>query len=183
MGREKMDPLWRQALEGGDGARDQIAQQASGHARRRLYVGGVRGSDLECLSQETVLKVFKALDDGRPVRVFSAFVKVEARGVLKAWRDHSSQSREATMEDFPEVGAVEPSPVELVVNDETLRDLSDCLDGLTPALREVAQLRLEDLSSQDIADRLGIARNTVNVRAFRAGEKVQRCMEAKGYQS
>lgn len=60
--------------------------------------------------------------------------------------------------------------------------LEPCLDRLTSREREMIDLLyLKENRPQDVADRLAISRNYVNVIAWRARRKLRRCLEERGY--
>jgi RNA polymerase sigma-70 factor (ECF subfamily) len=61
-----------------------------------------------------------------------------------------------------------PTPEALVVDDDLRRSFRERLGVLTPAQRQVIELRLEGLSGDEIAHLLGKKRGWVDVTAYRA---------------
>lgn len=71
------------------------------------------------------------------------------------------------------------------VNQPEIRELLEpCLDQLTARQRDVIEcLYFLELTPAEAAEKLGIARNNVDVIAYRARKKLKQCMEGRGFGS
>ena len=60
--------------------------------------------------------------------------------------------------------------------------LADCRGKLPPELGRVLAMRYDSgMATPGIQERLGVHRNTIHVRVFRALERLRECMTAKGF--
>jgi RNA polymerase sigma-70 factor (ECF subfamily) len=84
-------------------------------------------------------------------------------------------------EEFHGAGPETPNPETLVVDQQRKGILNEALDNLPAQYREVLVLReMEDLSYQEIADRIGVPIGTVMSRLSRARKRLHRdlvCLE------
>jgi RNA polymerase sigma-70 factor (ECF subfamily) len=177
--------LWARARDGDAEARERLAELTRELADSELRRRGVARAELEDLTQEVLRSTFAYLarqaEDPKDLR---AFLKFRAWGVLS---DHRKRKRThvpiADTESVPDVASEEIGPEGGARLRQMLAALSDCTARLNQEQRIVVELRYATrLETEDIAARLTVHRNTVNVRVFRALEKLRECMGRKGFE-
>jgi RNA polymerase sigma factor (sigma-70 family) len=176
--------LWRRAQEGGDSARERIANLAREIASREMGYRGAPIRDRADLVQESVRSTLAFLSSSREApKDLRTFLKFRAWGVLS---DHRKKMRSnpthSAVEDELEIESGETNP-ERQAKAAQLRDaLADCRARLVEEQRTVLAMRYEQHSETEaIASELGLHRNTVHVRVFRALESLRECMSRKGF--
>jgi len=121
-------------------------------------------SDLDDLVQETYMRVFRAKSAGR-VREARPYLFVTARNIaLDLIRRDKKVSINGVV-DIEPLAVVEdrPSIEEALIHDQELDYLRQAIEALPDRCRQVFKLRkLEGLSHQMIAEKLGISKHTVN---------------------
>jgi len=174
---------WEAARAGDVAARSVLAGVAEEIARRVLAARGARARDLDDLTQETVLSFLSFLD-ANPIapREIVGFLKWRALGILS---DHRKRARIRTMpdsqQDWDAQAADLLGPAASARAVEVRAALADCRDRLGADARAVLALRYEGALEADvIAERLGVTRNAVHVRTFRAIAALRECLERKG---
>lgn len=143
-----------------------------------------RTADLEDLAQDAVRSTlaFLARCADEP-KDLPAFLKFRALGVLS---DRRKRMR-AALPTVPEELAREredpsPSPEHALRSRQLALALVDCERTLSVEQRAVVELRYRgSLPTEAIAARLGVHRNTVNVRVFRALAALRECLGRKGF--
>jgi RNA polymerase sigma factor (sigma-70 family) len=113
----------------------------------------------------------------------AAFLKYRAWGVLS---DHRKRMRTAlpTVDSgsVREPAARDPDPERRAAQRQLVAALGACKERLDADQRATLDLRYSShLDADDIARRLGVHRNTVHVRVFRALEKLRECLERRGF--
>jgi RNA polymerase sigma factor (sigma-70 family) len=87
-------------------------------------------------------------------------------------------------EETFEVAARDPGPDRGLRVAQVEAALEDCRARLTPEQQVVLSMRYEgELESETIANELGLHRNTVHVRVFRALQSLRECLARKGYEA
>ena len=178
--------LWVRASGGDAAARTELAELALAATRAELSRRGVQGSVLADLLQEAQRTTFAFLArNPLPPKDLWTFLKYRAWGVLS---DHRKKMRASPL-DYQ--GDLEPllrkRPVDRSVGDalrskEIAAALADCRRKLPPELGRVLAMRYDSgLATEGIQHRLGVHRNTIHVRVFRALERMRECMGAKGF--
>ncbi|HUR28610.1 MAG TPA: sigma-70 family RNA polymerase sigma factor [Planctomycetota bacterium] len=178
--------LWTRASQGDVAAREQLAELSLSATSSELTRRGVRGAELADLVQEAQRTTFAFLArNPSPPKDLWTFLKYRAWGVLS---DHRKKMRASPLDfrgDFepavrrlPEAG---PAADRLGVQ-EVGAALADCRRKLPVELGRVLAMRYDaELATEGIQRRLGVHRNTIHVRVFRALEKLRECMGAKGF--
>lgn len=120
-------------------------------------------SDLEDLRQDIYARILEKVEDGVPEQT-KAFVLTTARNLLidRVRREHIVPIE--TMADLEALNTAADAPGadRVVIARDALRRLQIALDKLPPRCREVVLLRrVEGLSRQEIAARMGISAKTV----------------------
>ena len=189
------DPrLWERARAGEGEARAELAELIAVVARAELRRRGARPAEIPDLVQEAQRTTFAFLArQAEGPKGLRTFLKYRAWGVLS---DHRKKMQSSKV-DYPghvdafEAAAVDPSgggggggggPRSTVGAEELGRALADCRERLPKELADVLRLRYErELDTEAIQTSLGLHRNTIHVRVFRALERMRRCMTSKGY--
>ncbi len=185
--RESLKSAWEAARRGDDPARDELARAGHAIALRELKLRRVAPADTEDLAQEAVRSflVYLAGSGETPTEI-RAFLKWRTLGVLS---DHRKRRRARAMETVnhdPEEPAREPAvqglgPVAAAVEAQVREALADCRSRLGADMRTVLALRYDGgLDAAAIADRLGVTRNAIHVRTFRAIAALRECLLRKG---
>jgi len=180
---ETLEILWESARRGDPGAREELARLAQSVAERELGVRRVAPDDAKDLVQEAVRSALAYLaSDGAAPREIRAFLKWRTLGVLS---DHRKRRRARGMEiqhENPPEPAVEGAgPLASALAEQVRTALADCRTRLTADARSLLTLRYEGgLEAAAIAERLGVTRNAVHVRTFRALATLRECLGRKG---
>ena len=179
---EQQRALWRSAQEGIAEARERLLQQVLGRARACL-AGRVAPHDLDELVQRAGLSVLGFLDRGGEVRDFATFTKFRALGVLSEHRKAMrTQRAQRTVAMTLEPGDGRPAPGQRLGVSELLAALEECRSRLVEGQRKVFTMRWDDgFAPADVAERLGITANAVNVRLFKAHRAIRECLGSKGF--
>lgn len=133
--------------------------------------------DAEDVTQETFVRMFRALDRYDPSRPFSAWLfTITSRLCIDLLRRrkirpvplvrHEAGSSEETTVDLPDTS---PGPEVLTQHVEEERRVKDLIDALPPHYRIVVVMRhQQDLAYEEIAVALGLPLGTVKARIHRA---------------
>jgi RNA polymerase sigma-70 factor (ECF subfamily) len=170
--------LLRRCLAGDERAYRELVEryrrQVFSLARR--MTGSVE--DAEDLTQETFVRMFKALDRYDPTRPFAAWLMTIAtrlsidhlrrrrvRPISVTQREPGSRDEEYTIEIVDSA----PRPDELTAHAEEETRVQHLIDSLPPHYRAVVLLRHQhDLSYEEIAEALHLPLGTVKARIHRA---------------
>ncbi len=131
--------------------------------------------DAEEVVQETFLRLYRnsAWMEMKDERAFLA---------RAAWRvaiDRLPKHR--CMEASPALASHEPGPEAAVLRAEQIAAVHRMIDGLPEELRQpLALSTMDELSSREIADIMGIAEGTVRTRLWRARQILKRKLEKYG---
>ena len=178
--------VWEHARRGDPAALARLAELAVEIARRELRRRGAPASDLDDLVQETSRSTLACLAaGGESPRDLRAFLKFRAWGVLSDLRKKMRTSPTSTAGDAAfEVVARDPGPDRGLRNAQLEAALADCRARLSPEQRVVLEMRYEGgRESEAIASELGLHRNTVHVRVFRALHSLRECLARKGVEA
>lgn len=150
----------------------------------RAYLRGRFPSirDIDDLVQETFVRVLRAKEIGR-AGITRAYLFVIARN---AALDQLRQQRIISIEAIAEGGALavvedRPDSAEAVSHDQELEFLAEAIATLPVRCREIFVLRrYHDFSHKQIAQRFGIAENTVNAQLVAAMVRCREYLRARG---
>ncbi len=120
--------------------------------------------DVEDLLQDVYMRVYESAQKEMPHPV-RPFVFTVARNLLinRSRREHVVAIQSVADVDLLNVFDEEPGPERNVMAREELVRLQEALDQLPPRARQAVVLRkIEGLSRREIAERMGIAEQTVN---------------------
>lgn len=180
--------LWARAIAGDDSARAELAELACSIAQSELARRGVRAGDLADLVQEAQRTTFAFLSRNPPApKDLCSFLKYRAWGVLSDHRKKMRASKLDYRDDLEpllrERGGARHTP-DAGAGEEIASALAECRRRLPAELASVLSLRYDaELDGESMQRRLGVHRNTIHVRVFRALEKLRECMTVKGYGS
>jgi RNA polymerase sigma-70 factor, ECF subfamily len=173
--------LVEQAKLGDFGAMESLLvkyeRQVFGVARRIV----VQYQDAEEVTQQTFLSVLEHLDEFREEAQFRTWLlRIATNNALTLLRKRSVRAAQSldehtsddSYEDIPHpeyIASWNEMPEELAVRRETKQFVDDALSTLNEKYRVVFILRdIEEFSTQETADILGITQETVKVRLLRA---------------
>lgn len=144
----------------------------------RLVRGMVPEADVEDVAQDTFLKAYRKLGafDGRSS--FYTWIFRIASNTAMDWRKRERHRRHAGLPEGPEGEDASPSreagPESVATRRELAGKIDAAIDGLPDKYHEILVLReIEGLSYEDIAERLGMSKGTVESRLFRARERLR----------
>ncbi|NDY55996.1 RNA polymerase sigma factor [Desulfovibrio sulfodismutans] len=176
---------------GGDKNAFEALVRAHKTAVARIVSAHVPDGQVAELVQETFVRAYVSLQGYRADSPFSHWLSVIAvRACHDFWRKRYA-SRETLHADLSEAGRamVDNSPdvsaqpaEEAVAEDQARRVLAEALDRLSPTDRMVLVLTcLEERSTAEAAEFLGISRANVKIRAFRARKALRAMLETTSF--
>lgn len=177
--------LWDRARAGEPDAMEELSTLSRSIASSELRRRGLSFAEVPDLAQESVRSTLAYLSrGGDEPKDLRAFLKFRAWGVLSDHRKKMRADRLQTAEiDDLELTAPEAGPDRRAQGAQMKSALAECRASLSDELRKVLELRYEGgLEAEAIVQRMGIHRNTVHVRVFRALEKLRECLVRKGYE-
>jgi RNA polymerase sigma-70 factor (ECF subfamily) len=133
--------------------------------------------DAEDVTQETFVRMFRALERYDPTRPFSAWLfTITSRLCIDLLRRRKirplplvRQEVGSSEEENIDVPDLSPGPETLTQHQEEERRVQDLIDALPPHYRIVVIMRhQQDLAYEEIADALGLPLGTVKARIHRA---------------
>lgn len=133
----------------------------------------------EDLAQETFVAAYQNLEkfDGENEKAW--ICRIASNKCVDYQKAAARRMIPTTQEDFPQ-GAQESQnePLQMVLNQEALRELSGCCQALSPPYDSIAQLHfVEGRSAKEIAERMGVNIHTVQTQIYRAREKLKKSYE------
>lgn len=175
--------LWRGAAVRQPGPREKLCARVAKVAGAELVRRGAPWGSLDDLLQEAQRTVLAFIErNPLPPRDLDAFLKYRAWGVLS---DHRKRMRNSPI--TPTADFVPPASraraVEADLSRQDLeRALGECRGQLPSELRRVLELRYaSSLDGESMGRRLGVHRNTIHVRVFRALQRLRECLTARGF--
>jgi RNA polymerase sigma factor (sigma-70 family) len=176
--------LWASAQQGDPLARERLGRLAGEVAAVELARRRVERGFAEDLAQDVVRSTLAFVArGGEAPRDLPAFLKYRAWGVLS---DHRKRMRTALpvveAESLAEPAAAEPGPERVAHRRQLVSALQTCKEKLEGEQRVTLEMRYSShLDAEEIARRLGVHRNTVHVRVFRALAHLRECLARKGF--
>ncbi len=158
-----------------------------GRHRRRLMSLAYRFTgqyqEAEELTQEIIVRVYHQLDRFDPRAHFAVWLNSVARNYcIDHYRSKVRERRRLLPEEAPlerTPGNARLGPDRLLEQREVRASLLAALEGLSPKLREVVQLRFfQELPYEEICDRLGVPEGTVKSRIHRGRAELKRLLVA-----
>jgi RNA polymerase sigma-70 factor (ECF subfamily) len=180
--------ILRRCLAGDERAYRELVERY----QRQVYSLALRmvrqAEDAEDLTQETFVRMFRALDRYDPSRPFGAWLFTIASRLCidhlrrRRVRPISMFQREPGSEEERVIEAVDPGlrPEEWTSHEEEERNARQLIDSLPPHYRIVVVLRHQhDLSYEQIAETLHLPLGTVKARIHRARALLKRHLEGE----
>ncbi len=158
-----------------------------GRHRRRLFSLAYRFTgryqEAEELTQEIIVRVYRQLDRFDPRAHFAVWLNSVARNYcIDHYRMKVRERRRLIPEEPPlerTPGNAQLGPDRMLEAREARAGLLAALDGLSPKLREVVQLRFfQEMPYDEICDRLGVPEGTVKSRIHRGRAELKRLLVA-----
>ena len=144
----------------------------------RLVRGMVPESDTEDVTQEAFLKAYRKLGnfDGRS-SFYTWLFRIAANTAMD-WRKKERHRRHAPLPEGPEgedrVPSSDAGPESAVMRRELAARIDAAIEALPDKYHEILVLReIEGLSYEEISERLGMSKGTVESRLFRARERLR----------
>ncbi len=160
-------------------AYQQYADAIYRHCYFRVY-----NKDLaEDLTQETFIKTWKYITEGKEVKSIKAFLY---RVALNLIIDHSRKKTALAFDDMKEkeVSVRLHSIENSMIDDFEIKEIVATLDDLDEKYRQVITMRyIDQLSPPEIAKILGISTNAVSVKINYAMKKLREIIKTKYHES
>lgn len=173
---------WNALVRGDPGARERLATLAHSVALAELARRGAPSGAREDLAQEVVRSTLAYAARGGPApKDLATFLKFRSWGVLS---DHRKRLRRAPpmQSSTEELPGTSRSPERVAELGQLRRALADCVARLSEEQRSAVELRYQrQLDSAQIVSELGVHRNTLHVRVFRALAALRECLARKGF--
>lgn len=178
--------LVRRCLAGDEKAYRELVEMYQGQVFSLAMRMVRRREDAEDVTQETFVRMFRALERYDTSRPFAAWLMTIASRLcidhirrrrvnpvsLTQYEPDSDENREMDVEDPG------PGPDEITSNTEEERRSNDLIQSLPPHYRVVVVLRhQQDLSYEEIAQALNLPLGTVKARIHRAREILKQRLE------
>jgi RNA polymerase sigma-70 factor (ECF subfamily) len=146
--------------------------------------------DAEEITQDTFIRAQRGLPSFRGTSSFSTWLYQIATNLARNrywywWRRRRSSSlsldspigEDGDMTLVDVIPDVELTPVELTINNEFVRRVTECMGELKDAHREILVMRnVKNMAYEDIAEQLGLSIGTVKSRIARAREALRALM-------
>ena len=173
--------LIRKAKRGDGKAFSQLVRMHQKRIYRLVYRFCPDHDTADELAQETFVKAYTSLQTFREEFKFSSWLGAIATNL--ALNHLKRQKRQISMEDYPIQEIVSDpnpraNPVENLTEKEMRSKLEEEVEKLPPEFKAAFILRIhEELSYEQIAERLGIEIGTVMSRLFRARSRLKKALE------
>ena len=138
--------------------------------------------DVDDIVQESYLRIWKARAAGRIESARSFLYRVAHNLTIDSIRRRRLMPSQSVADnELPDVIDHAPDVVDVVCSREEIELFARAIDTLPVRCREIMMLRkLEGLSQQEIADRLGLSVCTVEVQLVRGVKKCDEYLREKG---
>lgn len=173
--------LIRKAKKGDGKAFSQLVRKYQKRIYRLVYRFCPDHDTADELAQETFVKAYTALHTFREEFKFSSWIGTIATNLSLNYLKR--QKRQVSMEDYPIAEIVaddnpRANPISNLSDKELGQKIEEEVDKLPPEFKAVFVLRMhQDLSYEEIAERLGIEIGTVMSRLFRARSRLKKALE------
>lgn len=185
--RNSQDIATIQALRAGELDPETAWVDLIGRHRRRILSLAYRFTgqyqEAEELTQEIIVRVYRQLDRFDPRAHFAVWLNSVARNYcIDHYRTKVRERQRLLPEDTlleRTAGSALLGPDRVLEQREARASLLTALDGLSPKLREVVQLRFfQEMPYEEICTRLGVPEGTVKSRIHRGRAELKRLLIA-----
>ena len=176
---QEIDPLIERCLKGDQRAWDEIVRLYWRKVFNVAYKFVGRQDEAEDLAQDIFLKLFKSLKTFDRRANFSTWLISVSRNLCidhyrSVRREHDVVTHDVDVVTLARPSALD-SPQAALEQRDRVALLRAALDTLAPSLRTAVMLRdIQELSYQEIADRLGVPEGTVKSRINRGRTELAR---------
>jgi RNA polymerase sigma-70 factor (ECF subfamily) len=176
---QDIDPLIERCLKGDQSAWDVIVGMYWRKVFNIAYKFVGRHDEAEDLTQDVFLKLFKSLSTFDRRANFSTWLISVSRNLCidhyrSTRREHDLVTHDVDVIALPQPSGTD-SPLMLMERRDRVALLRHALDKLAPSLRTAVMLRdIQELSYQEIAERLGVPEGTVKSRINRGRTELAR---------
>ena len=137
--------------------------------------------DAEDMVQETLIRVWKSLQDGTQIDNMEAFALTVCRNLCLDYMARREQQNVAFDEELHDRPDATRSPYDDIVRSEQSARLNALINTLPEKQRTAMQLRdIEGRTYREIADIMQISESDVKVNIFRARRAVREHLQRKG---
>jgi RNA polymerase sigma-70 factor (ECF subfamily) len=176
---QEIDSLIERCLKGDQAAWENIVRLYWRKVFNIAYKFVGRHDEAEDLTQDVFLKLFKSIKTFDRRANFSTWLISVSRNLCIDHYRSVRREHDAVTHDIDVVTLAQPSTIESPLATLERRDrvalLRAALDKLAPSLRMAVMLRdIQELSYQEIADRLGVPEGTVKSRINRGRTELAR---------
>lgn len=176
---QEIDPLIERCLKGDQSAWDAIVALYWRKVFNIAYKFVGRHDEAEDLAQDIFLRLFKSLKTFDRRANFSTWLVSVSRNLCIDHYRSTRREHELVTHDVDVVVLAQPSTIDsphaLLERRDRVALVRAALDKLTPSLRTAVILRdIQELSYQEIADRLGVPEGTVKSRINRGRAELAR---------
>ena len=176
---QEIDPLIERCLSGDQAAWEDIVRLYRRKVFNIAYKFVGRHDEAEDLTQDVFLKVFKSLRTFDRRANFSTWLIIVSRNLCIDHYRRVRRERELVNNEVDVVTLSRPTggdtPQAMFERRDRVAMLRTALDKLTPSLRAAIMLRdIQELSYQEIAERLGVPEGTVKSRINRGRTELAR---------
>jgi RNA polymerase sigma-70 factor (ECF subfamily) len=176
---QEIDPLIERCLKGDQTAWDAIVSLYWRRVFNTAYKFVGRHDEAEDLAQDIFLRLFKSLKTFDRRANFSTWLISVSRNLCIDHYRSMRREHEVVTHDVDVVGLAPPSAIDsphtMLERRDRVALLRAALDKLAPSLRTAVVLRdIQELSYQEIAERLGVPEGTVKSRINRGRTELAR---------
>ncbi len=182
-GTQSDESLVRMFREGNERAFGELYSRYERKLKKLIYSISPGADDVEDIFHETIVKVIKYIDHYDESKPFGAWIY---RIAVNCGRNHLKRARRDTevfeQERFRVAeGDAEPSPDDLIIAEEDMREFNAAVNSLKERFREVFLLRYANgMKFAEIAHALGCSERTAKWRMEKAVEMITDILKKKG---
>ncbi len=153
---------------------DELVRQHADRVYRLAYRLSGNQHDAEDLTQETFIRVFRAVQNYQPGTFEGWLHRITTNLFLDMVRRRARIRMEALPEDYDRVPGDQPNPEQIYHDSRLGADLQAALDSLPPEFRAAVVLcDIEGLSYEEIGATLGVKLGTVRSRIHRGRQALR----------
>lgn len=161
---------------------DELVRQHADRVYRLAYRLSGNQHDAEDLTQETFIRVFRAVQNYQPGTFEGWLHRITTNLFLDMVRRRNRVRMEALPDDYDRVPSEGPTPEQIYHDSRLGPDLQAALDSLQPEFRAAVVLcDIEGLSYEEIGATLGVKLGTVRSRIHRGRQAIRDFLAANAH--